>query len=677
MLRKHDSIFFLLLIFFMHDLQSQTFSFRPNKFGPNLFAGGIDNPRYQFVDIDSDSDYDLFIFDRDERLWFYRNNGATFVLEPEETFGLTIGSWFHFVDIDSDGDLDCFTNGEFSDVQLYINIGSPTSPAFQLTSAPVKDTTGNELFSERPSVPTFADIDADGDLDFFTGSQIGSITFYKNVGTSSNPKFAFVTNEFDGIKIIGGGRSFPKAKHGASGIEFFDSDGNGTLDLFWGDYFNPSMYHLENIGTPQNAHYVLQDSTYPKEATITTIGFNIPQHVDIDGDGLVDLMAGSVFPNEGYDNLWYLKNTGTNTQPFYQLQTKNFLPMIDVGVRSSVTLADVDGDGDAELCVSSGGGTINIFQNTGSSTHPAFSSMPVYTITLQAFYVTIAAGDLNGDGKPDLLVGDFTGNIRYFQNTTTSTTISFTQTSFPLDGVNVGNSSAPCIADVDQDGVTDVLIGTSGGTLQYYKNTGTNSAPQYSLVSTSFNSIDVGNDAMPLMIDVDGNGKNDLLIGHSEGTLYRYEYNPSNQQYDFITPQFGHIDVKINASPAMVDIDGDGDLDLFIGNGKGGVFFYENTTINSIEKSRNSTPAKFELQQNYPNPFNPSTIIEYSLPVHGFVTLQVYDVLGKKVKTLVETEQSQGRYSVEFNGREMPSGVYFYRLKAGDFTAAKKLLLMK
>ncbi|NOX66335.1 MAG: T9SS type A sorting domain-containing protein [Chlorobi bacterium] len=89
------------------------------------------------------------------------------------------------------------------------------------------------------------------------------------------------------------------------------------------------------------------------------------------------------------------------------------------------------------------------------------------------------------------------------------------------------------------------------------------------------------------------------------------------------------------------------------------------------------TPNVFSLSQNYPNPFNPSTIIQYSIPMNEFVTLKVYDVLGREVQTLVNKEQSAGVYNVEFNASKLTSGVYFYRIEAGSFVSVRKLLLLK
>jgi len=85
----------------------------------------------------------------------------------------------------------------------------------------------------------------------------------------------------------------------------------------------------------------------------------------------------------------------------------------------------------------------------------------------------------------------------------------------------------------------------------------------------------------------------------------------------------------------------------------------------------------FALLQNYPNPFNPSTSIQYAISSRQFVTLKVFDVLGKEVATLVNEEKSAGSYDIEFNASQLASGVYIYKIQAGDFVQTKKMILMK
>jgi hypothetical protein len=90
-----------------------------------------------------------------------------------------------------------------------------------------------------------------------------------------------------------------------------------------------------------------------------------------------------------------------------------------------------------------------------------------------------------------------------------------------------------------------------------------------------------------------------------------------------------------------------------------------------------SPPTIVNLYQNYPNPFNPNTTIKYSLPESGFVTLKVHNLIGEEIVTLVNTEQTIGNYEIDFNAIAIPSGVYFYQLRAGDFVETKKMVLMK
>jgi hypothetical protein len=100
-------------------------------------------------------------------------------------------------------------------------------------------------------------------------------------------------------------------------------------------------------------------------------------------------------------------------------------------------------------------------------------------------------------------------------------------------------------------------------------------------------------------------------------------------------------------------------------------------TINKLMVSGELIPDKYSLEQNYPNPFNPSTKISYSIPEDGFVNLAVYNLLGEVVTTIVSKVQKAGKYEVNFVASGLSSGVYVYRIEAANFTASKKLVLMK
>jgi plastocyanin len=103
-------------------------------------------------------------------------------------------------------------------------------------------------------------------------------------------------------------------------------------------------------------------------------------------------------------------------------------------------------------------------------------------------------------------------------------------------------------------------------------------------------------------------------------------------------------------------------------------------TVNSatdVKTVRETIPDNFVLMQNYPNPFNPATTISFALGAKSFVLLTVFDLVGKRVGTLLSVELPPGRYSQQWNAADLPSGVYFYRLQAGDFGETKKLILLR
>ena len=121
---------------------------------------------------------------------------------------------------------------------------------------------------------------------------------------------------------------------------------------------------------------------------------------------------------------------------------------------------------------------------------------------------------------------------------------------------------------------------------------------------------------------------------------------------------------------------------LYVGPYQGGVWKRSITNIlTDVKKDFSEVLNKFSLSQNYPNPFNPSTKISWQSPIGSWQTLKVYDVLGNEVATLVNEYRSAGSYEIEFNPassiKNPASGIYFYRLQAGDYVETKKMILLK
>ena len=652
---------------------------------PNPFSGGINKPIVQFLDIDADGDLDLYLLDSDGRLNYYENTGNAnspeFILRSLDVFDNTAdriapGTWFRFVDIDRDGDYDLFCNAPVSLVKYYRNIGSPQVPRFELHSPLLLDDNNNPVLSESISIPTFADLDGDGDEDFFSGNSIGSIWYYENTDvTGQSFQFHFVTAEYGGIQIIGArrvpvpGEGLPvqtkAALHGAMAIDFADIDGDGDLDLFWGDFFNPSLYHLENTGSATQPQFVLRDSTYPKPNTIQTNGFNMPQFVDIDSDGRLDMFIG-VLSGLSVDNFRYYKNEGTADSAAYELQSLYFLATLDHGAASSPVFADIDGDGDLDLIIGTEDGKLVQYDREGEGAGLRFvlNQNPLYAPS-GFFNASPAFGDLDNDGAIDLILGEANGRIHLYRGSNRASE----DMTFPLRTVVFGQNAAPALVDIDKDGDLDLFVGTGGGRIRFYRNDGTPSLHNFVLVSDFFESIDVGDDAKPVFVENDGNWN--LVVGSRDSSLYYYRNNGGVFTRD--TNMFTGVLSFSRAAPALNDVDNDGDLDLFLGNYKGGLLFYKN--LNDVPPQ--PIPSHVQLSQNYPNPFNPITNIEFRTPKGEVISLRIYDVLGREVATLVNSTFEPGSYSISWNADNLPSGVYLYRLQAGTYVETKKAVLLK
>ena len=99
--------------------------------------------------------------------------------------------------------------------------------------------------------------------------------------------------------------------------------------------------------------------------------------------------------------------------------------------------------------------------------------------------------------------------------------------------------------------------------------------------------------------------------------------------------------------------------------------------VSDVEKENDKIPNEYTLHQNFPNPFNPSTTISFSIPEEEFVSLKVFNTLGEEITELLNETKSAGNYSVLFNAEELPSGIYFYKIAAGNFFQTRKMMLVK
>ena len=249
-----------------------------------------------------------------------------------------------------------------------------------------------------------------------------------------------------------------------SAPSFVDIDGDGDLDAFVGEK-DGNTFYSENVGSPTIPNL---PSATPNPFGLSDVGaYSVPSFADIDGDGDLDAFVG-----EYAGNIFYFKNTGSNTAPSFTTVTMNPFGLSYVGNRSAPSFADIDGDGDLDAFVGQVLGDIVYFQNTGNFTQPAFVT-PVnnpFGLGFVEYRSKPSFVDLDRDGDLDTFVGERPGSIVYFQNTGSSMLPAFaTPITNPLGLSSVFFNATPSFVDIDGDNFLEAIIGSSDGNLYYFE----------------------------------------------------------------------------------------------------------------------------------------------------------------------------------------------------------------
>lgn len=546
------------------------------------FLGGYNLPRPQLVDIDEDGDLDLFIQEESGQIAFFEHvpdEEPRFQWRTDHFHELDVGEWYRFVDLNRDGIPDLLAEQPYSYVRYYRNVGTATEPRFELAADSLKDVSGEPIFSDRQNIPNATDIDCNGRMDLLVGRLTGTITRYQENGTDEQgaPMFEHVNDRFEDIEIVAQIGSL----HGANTMAFGDIDGDGDQDLFWGDFFEPGILLLENSGTCQSPSYRGTPRPFPLGEPLLTSGYNAPTVGDVDGDGLPDLivgvLGGAFNPNTtSVDNLHYLRQ---REEGGFERVTSRLISMIDVGSESAPVLVDLDGDGDLDLVVGNKidqddtqNGSLTIFLNEGSETAPRFEESAHLELG-GGYHPVPAFGDLTGDGAMDIMLGTWSDEVRYLSGGD-SDPVEFELVDSAFVTIPRGRNTTPTLGDLDGDGDLDLLVGEASGTVNYYENVGTRSRPEFELVAEDFADIDVGRRSAPRLHDLDGNGRLDLLVGSEDDGVHVYRNVGTSTEPDFVRDDSLPIPTHGLAVPALGDVTGDGADDLILGGIGGGLLFY-------------------------------------------------------------------------------------------------------
>jgi len=684
--------FSLLLgcLLFASSLFTQTFQRQINPFpiiidGAELeipFLGGFNKPNPQFVDWNEDGLTDLFVRDQDGRLQYFLNSGSAdepnFEFQTKAFQNLDVGQWFTFFDYDHDDDIDLIASPQSPDVTLFENV----SDSLILAVSQLLDDSSVAVHGGQIVIPTIADIDADGWEDLFVGGVSGAVTYYRNLGlTDGLPVYHLETNSFEDILIVWvPGRD---DRHGANALEFYDIDDDEDLDLFWGDYYQPGLFFLENFGTssdPDIPDSLMIDS-YPQNEPVSSAGFNVPRLIDLNSDGAAELFVGvqsGIYGTDFVDNFWYYDMT---VEGDFGLVTKNYFEQIDLISGTIPTLADMDSDGDLDLFIgnefdaSNSGwkGDVYFFENIGSAVSPQFEMVDSsYFDEGMGNNMAPAFGDLDGDGDFDALVGDYNGEISFFLNDGSPTEPNFSYQGKFLE-IDLAGRATPALGDVEGDGDLDLYVGDKNGSVHVWSNEG--DPANYNFIKISddlFSGENLGLEIALELADFDNDGDLDLLIGNQSGELYLA--NPSGSELHQLE-QLPHS--GLNLAPTIGDMDSDGKMDLIVGSNEGGLQYFsveEQSVVNNED-----FPIMTRLVSCYPNPFNNTAIFQLSSDVPADSRLIIYDILGRQVD-LIQFSISEGVSSqISWNAENSSSGVYLWHLLSSESVNLDngKLILLK
>ena len=332
---------------------------------------------------------------------------------------------------------------------------------------------------------------------------------------------------------------------------------------------NGSLFHYEQDTTDLNVFTFVSDSL----KGITVERNSVPFFIDIDNDSLLDLIIG-----ERYGNLYHYRQDATGGDSFIQI-SDNFNE-INVGGWSAPFFTDLDNDGMLDLIIGETNGNFHHYEQhaLGSTVFDSLSSTFIKGLLDFGQYSAPFFTDLDNNGLLDMIIGEYDGILSHYQQVEPGSNY-FSLVSDTFNNINVGIFSTLFFIDLDTDELLDLIVGEWDGNLNHYEQDEINST-NFSLITENFNDIDVGSGATPHFTDLDNDSLLDMIVGELDGNLNHYEQDETGSySFTLITDSLSDIDIGRRSAPCFTDLDNNNLLDLIVGESSLNLNHYEQDEV--------------------------------------------------------------------------------------------------
>jgi FG-GAP repeat. len=702
------------------------------------WAGGINAPQFAQADLNNDGTKDLVLFETGHSVKTFICSGSgsstTYRYAPEYQYTFPeLLNYIKLVDYNRDGIADLIHRGGagYAVYKGFYNNENKLAFSFYKDLFYFLQGSGDiNAYCEPMDIPGVADVDNDGDIDFLSFDISGGfINFYRNCQEDNLlPKDSIVIclkdncwgKTFQGVwrtQVLAmpcsqsgvSCKGCPenennRTTHTGNTLCLYDYDRDGDIDYFTGNVSYPEVQYVQN-GRIEHSYgidtMVAQDTIWGvggKDVHINTWVASFVIDAENDGDDDFIFTPHSTAA-ENYKSAILYRNNGTQSAPSYFFVSDSFLvaDMIDIGAGSYPVFYDYNKDGLQDLLVGSDGyynattatklGAIAYFENTGTSSQPQFTLRNRNLLDLSGVGyrgVALAIGDLDNDGKDDLVLGHTNGTVSFYTNTAATNTVQpvwvlSQQGVKDKDGVdiNVGGFAAPCIYDIDKDAKPDLLIGSQAGYVFYYKNISAGSGLSLQFGTSMLGAMKAGNQfsegySTVYVGRVDNTNTEYIMLGSLDGEISKYDGFQSGNvttAYTRVDSFYSRLKISRRTAPAFADLYGDNKYDMVLGNDLGGLHYlkqYFNAGVADV----NVSEAEVNI---YPNPAANEVTIER---IGNTAALASVKIIAPTGQILISKELTLDRKTT-INTSVLPAGLYYCVILNEGKQIAKPLMILR